>query len=151
MDMDQESISQCTYSSISKKDETKTLEDNDNDNKSIKSRKGKRPMENNEDENVDSARKISNKVDLELHIGFGGFPIDALSRQESGSSSRQICRQPQEEELRLGASFVPMIPPPQLVNINELNADADPLLDALGRDPSILCLVRCPRYFYVLI
>ncbi|PWA87172.1 Galactose oxidase, beta-propeller [Artemisia annua] len=142
--MDQESISQCASSSISKNDETESLEDNDNENESIESRKGKRHMENNEDENVDSARKISKKDDLELQIGFGGFPIDALSRQESGSSSRQIYKKPHEVELRLGTSVVPMIPPPQLVNIYDLNADADPLLDALGQDPSIICLARCP-------
>ncbi|PWA57788.1 Galactose oxidase, beta-propeller [Artemisia annua] len=146
--MDQESISQCASSSISKNDETKSLEDNDNENESIESRKGKRHMEKNEDKNVDSARKISKKDDLELQIGFGGFPIDALSRQESGSSSRQIYKKPREVELRLGTSVVPMIPPPQLVNIYDLNADADPLLDALGRDPSIICLARCPRYYY---
>ena len=59
MDMDQESISQCASSSLSKNDETRSLEDNDNENESIESRKGKRHMENNGDENSLSSKPCS--------------------------------------------------------------------------------------------
>ncbi|CAI9275857.1 unnamed protein product [Lactuca saligna] len=85
-----------------------------------------------------------NNHGLQLTIAYGGFP--------STPTPTKTVNQPNKNhglDLGLGTLFVHVIPPPQPVNHHlEPGLDTTSLINVIGQDISITCLLHFPRTTY---
>ncbi|CAI9275853.1 unnamed protein product [Lactuca saligna] len=91
-----------------------------------------------------------NNHGLELRLAYGGFPADSPPQDAANSKNISHDQSMKNDglDLRLGSLLDHVIPPPQPVNQHEPGLDTHHLINAIGRDNSINCLIRCSRATY---
>ncbi|CAI9275856.1 unnamed protein product [Lactuca saligna] len=92
-----------------------------------------------------------NNCGLELTLAYGGFPVVPPPQDDANHSKNVGHDQSNKHEgldLGLGTLLLHLIPPSQPVHHLAPSLDTASLINAIGRDISITCLLRCPRTTY---
>ncbi|KAI3502478.1 hypothetical protein L1887_30562 [Cichorium endivia] len=89
-----------------------------------------------------------NNHGLELTLAYGGFPVTATPQRANTTKTGDQPNKNDGLDIGLGTLLVHLIPPPQPVHQHEPGLDTSSLINAIGRDNSITCLIRCSRATY---